>query len=158
MYVAGGSGLLGVALYYQYRLNELPCVLCIHVRLWIALLVLVGVAGLLSNKFREMKVLLHTSVVLIAVALAERSYQLLGTERGFVEGECGFDIGLPSWFAIEQWLPWLFRVETSCGYTPVIMFGITMAESLMVMSVMMLLVALSALAASFCGNSQSEIR
>ena len=88
-----------------------------------------------------MSSLAHLSVVFITVGLTERSYQLLGTERGFVFGDCGFDLGLPAWFAIEEWLPWLFRVETACGYTPEIVFGITMAEALMVMSVGLLLLS-----------------
>ena len=88
-----------------------------------------------------MSSLAHLSVVFIAVSLTERSYQLLGTERGFVFSDCGFDLGLPAWFAIEEWLPWLFRVETSCGYTPEIVFDITMAEALMVMSVGLLLLS-----------------
>ena len=60
---------------------------------------------------------------------------------GFVFSDCGFDLGLPAWLAIEEWLPWLFRVEASCGYTPELIFGITMAEALMVLSVLLLLVS-----------------
>ena len=82
-------------------------------------------------------------VVILAISLTERSYQLLGTERGFVFGDCGFDLGLPVWFAIEDWLPWLYRVETACGYTPEIAFGITMAEALIVISVAFLLLGIS---------------
>jgi len=145
MYSAGGVFLLAVALYYQYRLDTLPCVLCIHVRLWVALLVVVGVAGYSLHKRRPLIMLCHALLIMIGVALVERSYQLLGTERGFIEGSCNFDLGLPDWLAVEKWAPWLFRVETSCGYTPEIMFGITMAESLLVISVLMCIVALAVL-------------
>ena len=73
--------------------------------------------------------------------MVERSYQLLGTERGFVFGDCGFELGLPSWLAIDVWIPSIYRIETSCGYTPELIFGITMAEFLMVFSVGFLLLS-----------------
>lgn len=84
----------------------------------------------------------HILLTLVAAGFTYTSYQLLGTERGFIAGACNFDLGLPDWFAVEQWIPWLFRVETSCGYTPEVAFGITMAEALMVVSVAMFIVSI----------------
>lgn len=149
VYIVGGLALLGVALYFQYVNDELPCVTCIQIRMWISLLVVISIIGLLTRKNRPFNVLSHLSVFLTAIALVERSYLLLGTERGFVFADCGFTSGLPEWFAIEQWLPWLYQIETSCGYTPEIVFGITMAESLMVMSVLLMLFSLAVTVASF---------
>ena len=140
-YIVGGLSLMAAALYFQHALEVLPCLMCIQVRLWISLLIIVSIAGLLLRGSRVMSSIAHLSVVFIAVGLIERCYQLLGTERGFVFSDCGFDLGLPAWFAIEEWLPWLYRVETACGYTPEILFGITMAEALMVMSVGLLLLS-----------------
>jgi len=93
--------------------------------------------------------------VLIAVALTERAYLLLGTERGFIFSDCGFDLGLPAWLPLDEWLPWLYRVETLCGYTPEIAFGITMAEMLIVMFGALLLVSFAVFLASivFLKNS-----
>lgn len=138
-YIVAVLILLAAALYYQFVREELPCLMCIQVRLLVSLLVIVAFAGLFSRHNRVINSIAHLSVVMIAAGLTERSYQLLGTERGFVFGDCGFDLGLPGWFAIEDWLPWLYRVETSCGYTPEIIFGVTIAESLMVLSVLLLL-------------------
>ena len=134
-------GLLSVALYYQYALEEPPCIMCIHVRLWLALLIVVSIVGLVLPNNKIIHSVTHSAVMLIGAGLVERSYLLLGTERGFVFGDCGFSLGLPAWFAVEEWLPWLFQIETSCGYTPEIVFGITMAESLMVLSVLLLIVS-----------------
>lgn len=142
-YIAGGVSSLAAALYFQFGREELPCLLCIQVRLLISLLILVSFAGLLFRGNRVMSAATHLFVVILAISLTERSYQLLGTERGFVFGDCGFDLGLPVWFAIEDWLPWLYRVETACGYTPEIAFGITMAEALIVISVAFLLLGIS---------------
>lgn len=140
-YIVAVLFLLAAALYFQFVREELPCLMCIQVRLLVSLLVIVALAGLFSRHNRVVNSIAHLSVVMIAAGLTERSYQLLGTERGFVFGDCGFDLGLPGWFAIEDWLPWLYRVETSCGYTPEIIFGITIAESLMVLSVLLLLLS-----------------
>lgn len=149
LFMVGGIFLLAAALYFQYVRDELPCTLCIQVRLWVSLFVIVSFIGWLSRNNKVMNTLAQLSIVLIAVGLIERSYQLLGTERGFVFSNCGVNLGLPAWFAIEEWLPWLFRVETSCGYTPEIIFGITMAESLMVLSVLLLIVSFCVFLASF---------
>jgi len=110
-----GLSFEGVALYYQYVLEEMPCVLCIQVRIWVM------------------------ALIFIAIGLLERSYQLLGTERGFTFSDCGMDLGMPAWFALDVWFPALFQVQTSCGYTPELLFGITMAEALIVVSAIFLL-------------------
>lgn len=138
-----GASLLITALIFQYVFDEMPCVVCIQVRLWISLLVLIALFGLFTRHSRWPDVFANLAVVGTAVALTERSYLLLGTERGFIFGDCGFNLGLPSWFAIDDWLPWVYRIETSCGYTPELIFGITMAEALMFFSVCLLLISLS---------------
>lgn len=141
--IAGSLFLLATALFFQYGFDEPPCLVCIQVRLLISLLLIVSIVGLLSRFIKAMNLVSHLSVVLIWAVMVERSYLLLGTERGFIFSDCGFDLGLPSWFAIEQWLPWLYRVETTCGYTPEIIFGITMAEALIVLSGLLLIISLS---------------
>ena len=133
--ILAGLTLLVVALSYQYILDELPCVMCIQIRMWISLLVVIAIIALLIRKNQILNTIAHFCVFISALALTERCYQLLGTERGFLFNECGFTSGLPTWFALEEWLPWIYRIETSCGYTPEIIFGITMAEALIVISV-----------------------
>ena len=146
--VALGFSFITVALYYQYVLEELPCVLCIQVRILVLCLTFVAFnAFVLNNKWSSL--IAHILTVLITAAMLERSYQLLGTERGFVFGDCGFDLGLPSWLALDTWFPALFRVESSCGYTPELIFGITMAEALIVMSAALVLISLTLTILSF---------
>ena len=149
VYIIGSLALLAAALYFQFVRDLPPCLLCIQVRLLLSLLIVVSIVGLLSRNNRVVNVIAHLSVILVAVALIERSYQLLGTERGFVFSDCGFNLGLPVWFAVDEWLPWLYRVETTCGYTPEIIFSITMAEALMLMSVVMLLFSVLVALTSF---------
>ena len=130
-----------VALYYQYVLELQPCVLCIHVRIWVMALILVSLAALWMRRSAFMNLLAHMLTVVIAIGMLERSYQLLGTERGFTFSDCGLDLGLPAWFALDSWFPAMFKVQTSCGYTPELLFGITMAEALIVASAVFLLVS-----------------
>ena len=138
VYIAGSLLLMAAAMYFQYIREEPPCLMCIQVRLLLSLLIFIAVIGLLTRRHPLMNVLANISTVLVALSMSERAYQLLGTERGFVFSDCGFDLGLPAWLALDEWLPWLFRVQTTCGYTPEIVFGITIAESLMVLSILLL--------------------
>jgi len=155
-YIFGGITLMAIALYFQHVIEELPCLMCIQIRLLVSLVVIVSIAGLLTRHNRFINMLTNLSVVLIVASMTERSYQLLGTERGFVFGDCGFNLGLPGWFAIEDWLPSLYRVETSCGYTPEILFGITMAEALMVISVLLLVVSSCVFVATIVGLNRQK--
>jgi disulfide bond formation protein DsbB len=148
VYIVGGLTLLAVALFFQYSLEKAPCAMCIQVRIWISLFVIVSFAGLLTRHHRIMNIIANLSTLLIAVGLTELSYRLLGTERGFIFSDCGLDLGLPAWLAIDEWVPWLYRVETLCGYTPELFFGITMAEMLIVMSCILLLVTFAVFFAS----------
>ena len=143
-----GITFIAVALYYQYVLEELPCVLCIQTRIWIACFTLVAIIALVFHS-RWIAISSHLLTVIIFAGLLERSYQLLGTERGFIFSDCGFVLGLPSWLALDQWIPALFRVEASCGYTPELIFGITMAEGLMLLSAALLLISLMLVIGSF---------
>jgi disulfide bond formation protein DsbB len=131
----------GVALYYQYVLELQPCVLCIQVRIWVMALILVSLLAIWIRRNAYLNLLAHMLTVVIAIGLLERSYQLLGTERGFTYSDCGLDLGMPAWFALDSWFPAMFKVQTSCGYTPELLFGVTMAEALMVSSVILLLVS-----------------
>lgn len=128
-----------VALYYQYVLELQPCVLCIQVRIWVMALILVSLAAIWVRRNAFMNLLAHMLTVVIAIGMLERSYQLLGTERGFTFSDCGLDLGLPAWFALDSWFPAMFKVQTSCGYTPELLFGISMAEALIVWSAIFLL-------------------
>ena len=146
--VAVGLSFISVALYYQYVLEQAPCVLCIQVRILMLCLTIVAFNALILNN-RWVGRIAHILTAVIAASLLERSYQLLGTERGFVFRDCGFDLGLPSWLALDSWFPALFRVEASCGYTPELAFGITMAEALIVFSAAFVLISFALTIVSF---------
>ncbi len=120
-----------VALYYQYQLDYYPCVLCIHVRMWLAALLLVSLIALSASKLRYLAFVVATC---IWGFMLERSYQLFATENGWTVGECSMKSGLPSWLALEQWFPWLFKIHEPCGYTPYLFMKFSMAQALLGLS------------------------
>jgi disulfide bond formation protein DsbB len=131
------------ALIYQYVLDYEPCVVCIHVRIGVFAIILLALAGFMLRRQTILNSVLHVLVAISAGVLVERSWQLLGTERGFIIGSCDFDLGMPQWLALDSWLPAVFEVQTSCGYTPEIVFGITMAEALLLISTLLLFTSIS---------------
>ena len=150
--LATGLSLEVVALYYQYALDYYLCVLCIHVRIWVLGFVLAAMLALFVRSFRYLRTLMHGLTVVLSLGLLERAWMLLGIERGTVEGSCSFDSGLPAWFALDQWFPALFKVWEACGYTPELLFGITMAESLVLLGAATLLVSVTMTVASLSEN------
>ena len=124
----------GVALLYQYVWDYAPCVLCIHVRIWLLGVMTVSLLALLLPQGRFVNPVMHGLIALLMGGLLERSYQLLGVERGWSFGSCNMDAGLPDWFALDRWFPAVFEVKEACGYTPELLFGITMAEALLAFS------------------------
>jgi len=138
-----------VGLYYQYVLDEWPCVLCIHIRIWILGFIVVAVLALLLNRFKPVIPALHILNSLMMIGFVERSWRTLAVERGWIFGDCNMDAGLPYWFQLDQWLPLMFEVKAACGYTPFMLFNISMAEILMVISALLLSLSLACLAACF---------
>ena len=148
-----GLSMEAVALSYQYVLDYLPCVLCIHTRLWVLAFILIALLVLFVPRPRAVLVTAHLLILAIMIGLLERSWLLLGIERGFVVGSCDMDSGLPGWFALDVWFPTLFKVWEPCGYTPELLFGITMAEALLVFSAAMVLVSAALTIAILFGNT-----
>ncbi len=136
-----GVILEAVALFYQYELEYWPCVICIHVRVWVLVFSLIAIAGIFTRRIWPLRSLMHALVTIIMAILVERSWNLLGVERGTIEGSCSMASGLPNWFALDVWFPAMFKVWEPCGYTPELMFGITMAEALLVLFIGLLLVS-----------------
>ena len=144
-----GAVLKGGALYYQYVLDEWPCVLCIHVRIWVAAFMLLAMVAIFCIHSIVVTRIMHFLTVGIMAGLVERSWRLLAIERGWIFGDCDMDLGMPAWFALDKWFPYLFEVQTSCGYTPLIIFNISMAESLVVISALMLILSAAVFIASW---------
>lgn len=136
------------ALFYQHVLEYGPCVLCIHVRIWVLGLVLAGLSGLGLRRFWLARLAVQALTLIVAAGLTERGWQLLAVETGRAQGECSFDLGLPAWLALDRWFPPLFQVQEACGYTPLLPLGVSMAEALVPVGAVLVLVNLALLLAS----------
>ena len=150
----GGLVLLGLAfqaaaLFYQYVLDEWPCILCIHIRIWISGFIIVSLVALFLVQSKAAMRVLHGLLLVMMIGFLERSYQILAVERGWVFGDCDMELGMPAWFALDKWLPVVFEVQTSCGYTPLILFQISMAEVLLVVSALLALISATVFALSW---------
>lgn len=149
-----GLAMEGMALFYQYHLDYGPCVLCIHVRIWVLGMIVVAAAGLWLRRYALGVAGLHGLMALLMGGMLERSWQLLGTERGWIFGSCNMDAGLPAWFALDRWFPAVFEVKESCGYTPELLFGITMAEGLLLFSLTLTVLATALMVVSLLPGSR----
>lgn len=130
-----GLAMLAVALYYQYALGDEPCQVCIHARLWVAALTLIALIMYFAPQTALLRILGNVVVLITAIGLAERARYLWRLENGVGDGSCQFQLGMPDWFAVDRWLPWLFEVRNLCSFTPEMMFGLSMAEMLMALGV-----------------------
>ena len=145
--IAGfGISLLGVALYYQYALGDEPCQVCIQARLWVVAFTLVAIVMALFPQTPKLRLIGHLGVLGAGLGLAERARYLYRLENGIGDGSCQFMLGMPDWFAVDRWMPWLFEVRNLCSFTPEMWFGLSMAEALMGVGVGLLLVVLDVLA------------
>ncbi len=133
-----------VALFYQYKLEYYPCVLCIHVRMLLFALLLMALLALL---WRHARYPLFWLAGVFWAKMLERSWQLFATENGWTAGECSMQSGLPDWIPLEQWMPWLFQIHEPCGVTPYLLFNISMAQALLGLSAVILLLMIAAVLA-----------
>ena len=126
-----GIALLGVALYYQYALGDEPCQVCIHARLWVVAFTLIALIMLIPPQTTLPRVLGNVGVLIAGFGLTERARYLYRLENGIGDGSCQFQLGMPDWFAVDRWMPWLFEVRNLCSFTPEMLLGLSMAETLM---------------------------
>ena len=131
---AASLSMLVIALYYQYALGEEPCQVCIQARLWVFALLLVSMTTATLPEHRLWRLSGNLLALACAVGLGERAWFLYQLENGIGNGSCEFQLGMPDWFAIDQWLPSLFEVRNLCSFTPEMLFGLSMAEGLLLIA------------------------
>jgi disulfide bond formation protein DsbB len=140
------------ALLYQYVGGYEPCILCIHVRLWTLCFSLIALLAYFVRNIKYSFPVAHLLITLVMLSLLGTSWELLQTERGNVMGSCSYFLGMPEWFAVDQWLPAVFEVRASCAGSPELLFGITMAEGLTVFSAIMVVVSAALTISAFAGK------
>tara|TARA_A100000164_G_C21576831_1_gene616683 strand:- start:38 stop:538 length:501 start_codon:yes stop_codon:yes gene_type:complete len=141
-----GIALLSVALYYQYALGDEPCQVCIHARLWVVAFTLFALIMLITPQITLVRIVGNLAVLTAGAGLFERARYLYRLENGIGDGSCQFQLGMPDWFAVDRWMPWLFEVRNLCSFTPEMLFGLSMAETLMAVGAGICLLAVWTLA------------
>lgn len=152
-----GFTLFAVALYYQYVLGDEPCQVCIHARLWVVAFTVIALFMMIPPQHRLLRVIANIGVFIACAGLTERARYLYQLENGIGDGSCQFQLGMPSWFAVDQWMPLLFEVRNLCSFTPKMLFGFSMAESLMGIGALLCLVAATAMAMDLFQPHQSAL-
>ena len=137
-----GFMLLAVALYYQYVLGDEPCQVCIHARLWVVAFTLIALIVLVMPQTSPVRFAGNVGVIIAGAGLFERARYLYRLENGIGDGSCQFQLGMPDWFAVDRWMPWLFEVRNLCSFTPEMLLGLSMAETLMGVGAVVCLVAI----------------
>lgn len=139
----------GAALFYQHVLNILPCEICIYVRVWLAAIALLALLACFLVRWRVAVALIGVLASALSVGLAMETWRLIEIEYELGSGSaCSFFANFPAWAPLDKWMPGLFEVQELCQATPSVIFGITMAEGLILVSVAFIIVfALSSLGA-----------
>jgi disulfide bond formation protein DsbB len=133
-------------LYYQYALGDEPCQVCIHARLWVVAFTLIAFMMSMTPQITLVRVLGNLGVLIAGAGLFERARYLYRLENGIGDGSCQFQLGMPDWFAVDEWMPWLFEVRNLCSFTPEMLFGLSMVETLMAVGAGICLLAVWTLA------------
>jgi disulfide bond formation protein DsbB len=129
------------ALFFQYVLDYGPCILCVQIRATLIVMLIAGIAGI-SISCKTIQKALSAGLFVISGVFTYQSFMVLGIERYWFEGSCTMDAPFPNWLPLHEWLPSVFEPWELCGYTPEIIRGITMAESLVIISIASLIAAI----------------
>lgn len=120
-----------IALTYQYSLGEDPCALCVQIRAWIAVAILVNI---FIVKFASMFWLRFVGIISYAGLMAGglyTSWYAWNVEKGNFFSSCGFDAGFPEWMPLDKWIPQMFEAKGLCGQSPELLMGYTMTDGLL---------------------------
>lgn len=124
----------GIALFFQYVLDALPCKACVQVRIWMLAYIVIAIIGVLtSGRKTGMRFIAHILAMIPMLGIVERSWYLFRVENNTIISSCKWDIGYFSWTHLDELFPSIFAVQWGCTATPVLILGITMAECLLIM-------------------------
>ena len=106
-----GCALLAVALYYQYVLGDEPCQVCIHARLWVIAFTLTAlVAGHAATQAHSVG---RKHRCTHCMCWPDRAGEIFVPPRLNRGRKLPVPIGYARWFAVDQWMPWLFESAIS---------------------------------------------
>ena len=116
----------------QYALQFYPCALCVQVRAWVVGAIFSSAVGLyFRSNFWIRFFCLTLTLACISGGLYTSNYAW-GVENGTVISTCSMGAGFPAFMPLDQWLPFFFGANGPCGQSPIMWFGFSMVESLLI--------------------------
>ena len=109
-------GLEGAALYFQYGMELMPCVMCVYQRIAVLGILVAALIGFSSPKLTLMRMagsFLWLYASYRGIELAWEHTQLILNPSPFAT--CDFFVTLPSWFALQDWFPAVFQASGDCS-------------------------------------------
>ena len=106
-----GVTLEGCGLYFQYGLKLDPCVNCVYERALYLTFIAAGIIALINPKNRLWR-LLGELTFFVGVMIAF-SHLADYTNNGF-GASCKLRADFPSFFKLDEWLPWMFKPTGAC--------------------------------------------
>lgn len=129
--VAVCVGLEAWALYFQVVLDYFPCELCIYTRLWLSMIALVGFFGLFLHRSVIARKALLVLLLLATAGLSYITFRVMGVDYGFgPPTACTIESVFPDWLRLDHVFPLLFEVLDSCQASPIVVWGLSMADGL----------------------------
>lgn len=109
-------GLEGTALYFQYGMELMPCVMCVYQRIAVLGILVAALIGASAPKMALMRMagsFLWLYSAYRGIELAWEHTQLILNPSPFAT--CDFFVTLPSWFALQDWFPAVFQATGDCS-------------------------------------------
>jgi protein dithiol:quinone oxidoreductase len=121
-----------IALFYQYSLGFYPCALCVQVRAWVVGAMVAAIIGVLFRSNFWIRFLALTLTIAFIGGGLYTSWYAWGVENGTVISSCTMGAGFPTFMPLDQWIPIFFEANGPCGQSPIMWFGLSMVETLLI--------------------------
>ncbi len=132
----------GMALWYQYRLNYQPCVMCIYQRAALLGIMLAGIIGMIlpTKRLRLLPIAIWIIAAGMTMHLAWQHTMLQLHPPLFAS--CDLFARFPSWLPLDQWLPSMFKATGSCLDRSWTLFNYSMPQWLLAFSTIYFVIAI----------------
>lgn len=142
------------ALFFQYVLDQKPCILCVYQRAALGGLLLAALIGAIAPKtpLRWIAIVGWLAATGKTLELAWEQTQIQLHPPLFAT--CDFLPKFPSWLALHQWLPSVFLPTGNCTDKGWMLFSLTMPQWLVGISSVLLLIGVLVLIAQFVGSKK----
>ncbi|NNJ90143.1 MAG: disulfide bond formation protein B [Gammaproteobacteria bacterium] len=131
------------ALYFQYRLELDPCVLCVFQRTAVMGVLVAGLVGVINPLNRWLRFTAYSIWGACSIWGAYTASKHAGLQLGFIEQSITCEYTAPTWFMLDKWVPWMFEpTSIYCDEIKWSFFGFSMPQVMLAIFVLLLLTLL----------------